>query len=141
MAEAEKKVTEKKEAQAAPKKKTGLIVGIIAGIAAVGLAIFLIIQIATGGRMPVGDYKLTGMEENGTDASSSIALMEAFGITYKIKIEDGSKGKMTIAGEEKEFTYDGKKIKTDEGEMDYTFKDDKLTLKQDDTTMTFTLQK
>ena len=98
-------------------KKTGLYVGIGAAVVAV-IAIVVIVLFATGvigGKSIVGRYELTGLRQaDGTDASSTLALMKAFGMTLTVDFNADKTGKMvTTSGDQKqevEFTWDDEKI-------------------------------
>lgn len=159
------KTVEAKENKEATKKgeecnkcNKNFIVGAIIGgitllIAAILIVVFVVIK-PFDNKM-IGKYDLTGIFADGKDQSDSLALMKAFGVTMEIEVTDDKNGKLVISGQDVKFTYDKNQlhfdmesIQDDEDSMfeltegfkkdaDYTFKDDKITLKTDDSDLTF----
>ena len=134
-----------------PCNKKGWIIGGIIAAVLIIVAIIVFAVIKPFSKSLVGDYELTGLiSSEGEDQSSSLALMKAFGISPELKITDGKSGTMTISDESVKFTYDGKKFyfeaeNEDDSEAskesEYSFKDDQITLKSDDSDMIFTKKK
>ena len=116
-------------------KKTGLYVGICAAVVAV-IAIVVIVLFATGvigGKSIVGHYELTGLKQaDGTDASSTLALMKAFGMTITADFNADKTGKIsTTSGDQTqdvEFTWDDQKLteKTSGESMEYKIVNGKI---------------
>jgi len=147
------KETNKNTAKDSKKSKKGLIIGcVVAAVILIAAIIALVVINPFKKVNMVGKYDLTSIVSDGEDQSSSLDLMKAFGLTYEIEITDDKNGKMNVLGEEINFTYDGKQFhfemptsEDDEGDSvevtktdsDYTFKDDKITLKYDNSEMVF----
>ncbi len=115
----------------------------------IGVIVVVVIAIATFvtlgllglfGTNISGTYDLVSMEENGEDQSSMISFMKALGMKGELVLRDDKTGTMNLFNEDgNEITYDGKKIKNKEtgDEVEYTYKDNKITLTTDGTKMVF----
>ncbi len=152
--EVKKEVTETKSEKSTEKKcNKGLIIGCIAAaVVAIVAAIIVFAVIKPFNKVNmIGKYELTGLTTDGEDQSSSLSLMKAFGISAEVEITDDKNGKMNIYGEEIDFTYDDKQFhfKVDEDDEDaevkkdtnYTYKDEKITMKSNDSEMIFSKKK
>lgn len=148
-----KENTKKTEQKADKKSKKGLIIGcIVAAVVVIAAIVALVIINPFKKASMIGKYDLTGMTADGEDQSSTLAALKAFGITAELEIIDDKNGKISIFGQDSDFTYDGKQFhfEYDEEETDseddeddeddtsvakdadYTFKDDKITIKSDE---------
>ena len=152
---AEETVKAKESKKKEEKSKKGLIIGcIVAAVVAIVAAIIVFAVVKPFGRANmVGKYELTSITANGEDQSAALALMKAFGVSAELEITDDKNGKMSLYGEDTNFTYDGKQfhfqVEENEDEetsdtkkdADYTFKDDTITMKSDNSEMVFTKKK
>lgn len=141
------KANKEEKATKTEKKKfsKGAIIGCIAGaVVLIAIIVALIIINPFKRASMIGKYDLTGMTSNGEDQSSMIEALKAFGVTAELEITDDRNGKINIFGDSSDFTYDNKQFhfefKSDEEDddeeidismkdADYSFKDDKITIK------------
>jgi hypothetical protein len=91
----------------------------------------------------VGDWKLTGMEENGEATSAEdLKLMEDMGLTITLSVKDDKSFSLNVMGEEMSGTWEAKSASeatfTVEGQsVPATLANGVLTLEQDGTKMMF----
>lgn len=153
----EKKENKESKDSKCSKSKKGLIIGcIIAGIVLIAAIVTLVIINPFKKANMIGKYELVGLISDGKDQTESIPTMKAFGISLEVEITDNTKGKLTIFGENIDFTYDKDNIHFDLGSLDsdqvevtdgfqkdtpYTFKDEKLVIKSNKSEMTFSKKK
>lgn len=113
-------------------------------ITALALVLVLIFALAAcggkGGAVP-GTYKLTGMMQDGEDLSEQIAAMEALGMEITLVLKEDGTGYLNMLGEQADLTWDAKSITVEGDAEPYTVDGDSLTLKEGNTSMTFTLKK
>ena len=154
--------TEEKGSSSEKKCNKGLIIGAIIGAIAIVIAIILIIVfvvIKPFSKNMVGKYELTGLITDGKDQSSSLDLMKAFGITMEVEVTDDKNGKLIVYGQDVNFTYDNDKLHFDikedlsneesgleitndfKKDADYTYKDEKITIKTNGSEMVFSKKK
>lgn len=157
MAEKTKETKNTKDTKETKKCKKGLIIGcVVAAIVVIAAIIALVVINPFKKVNMVGKYELSGLVSDGEDQSDSLALLKAFGMSYELEITDDKNGKITVLGHDVDFTYDGKQFHFDSSifddeddeddgdstevvkkDADYTFKDDKITIKSEDDEMVF----
>ncbi len=129
-----KKSNEKKKSCKKP-----LIIGIvIILVAAIVTLIILGINGVFDNRS--GTYEIVSMEKDGEDQSSMINFMKALGMSGTITFNSDKTGTINLFSEESQpITYDNSKIKSNDetGDLEYTYKDGKITIVMDGATMTF----
>lgn len=135
--------------------KKGLIIGcIIAAVVVIAAIIALIVINPFKKASMVGKYDLTGMTSNGEDQSEALSALKAFGIDAELEVYDDKSGAINIFGQDSKFTYDNNKfyfensiseddedVEEDDSinrEAEYSFKDNKITIKAEDEEMVFT---
>ena len=141
MAETKIETAEKVEKAVMSKTTRNVIIGVVIALVVLVVGIFVAGQIASNSR--VGTYKLTGMEENGTDESSTISVFESLGMTFKLEMQNDNKGKLTMYGDEKEMTYTDTEIKYGDESVKYEYKNGEviITVGEGDSTAKFTFTK
>lgn len=128
-----------KPAKKSNKKNKGLIIGIIAAAGAVVIAAVVIVLIFIFSRPNlVGTYKLTGIERNGEDQSSSISILEGLGMSATMELKDDKSGNLDLFGEKSDLNYDDKNITINGAASEYEFKDGKLSLEKNGSKLIFT---
>ena len=96
---------------------------------------------ASGGKSPVGYYKLTGMSENGEPVSEEdLAALDVLGLAVALEIREGGGGILTLFGEESEITWDENNITIEGTETPYTFDGKTLSMEEDGMALIFTLE-
>ena len=93
----------------------------------------------------VGVYKLTNMVSNSEEDADTdfMAMLEAFGVTYYMTIEEGGAGNMDIMGEKTTVNWTDAELTLvdeesgDSESMPYAYADGVLTVKMEEGTMTF----
>lgn len=113
-------------------------------ITALALALILVFALvacggSSGGAKP-GTYKLTGMVQDGEDLSDQITEMEAYGLSISLVLNEDKTGYLEMYGEQMDLTWDEKNLTVDGDAQPYTMEGDNLILKEDETSLTFTLQ-
>ncbi|MBR3690654.1 MAG: hypothetical protein IKL97_06105 [Eggerthellaceae bacterium] len=90
-----------------------------------------------------GDWKLSGMEDaSGVTSEEDIAMLEAFGMTIKLSLADDKSAKLDLAGEVMTGTWEAKSatecaVTLDGETVTATLSDDKLVMKDGESSMTF----
>ena len=85
-----------------------------------------------------GTYKLVEMKEGETTISAD--LLKTVGIEYKLTVKDDKTATLDMGDTKQSLKYDDKYFYAADSEamkMSYTFKNGKITMKQDDSSMTF----
>ncbi len=106
--------------------------------------VFSLVACSSGGGggkpSPVGSYTLSGMEENGEAKSQEdLDLLASMGLTLTMEVREDKTGMMDLFGEQLEFEWDDESIIVDGVKQPYTFDGTTLTMENDGTKMTFTL--
>ena len=89
-------------------------------------------------KMSTGKYKLVEMKQGDTTISKD--LLKAAGVEYTLTIKDGNKAVLDMGTEKEELEYDSKSFYPEgdkSNKASYTYKDGKITIKADSTSMTF----
>ena len=137
-----------------PNKKGLIICCIVAAVVVIAAIIALIVINPFKKASMVGKYDLTGMTSNGEDQSEALSALKAFGINAELEVYDDKSGAINIFGQDSKFTYDNNKfyfensiseddedVEEDDSinrEAEYSFKDNKITIKAEDEEMVFT---
>jgi len=110
------------------------------------LALMLIVCLAScgGDAKEIGSYDLESMTEDGTTMTLKELkdMYDAYGVAFPefslVLNKDGT-GKMTVAGETQNINWDAKAktMSHDNETINYTFKDNKITLSEDGTSLVF----
>jgi len=110
------------------------------------LALMLIVCLAScgGDAEEIGSYDLESMTEDGTTMTLKELkdMYDAYGVAFPefslVLNKDGT-GKMTVAGETQNINWDAKAktMSHDNETINYTFKDNKITLSEDGTSLVF----
>ena len=136
--EAAEKTTDKVNTNSEQKNKLVLvIVGIVVSIAAIIGITFGVVNLIKGPDIS-GTYELTGLEENGEDQSSSISLYNALGLTFSLELKSDHTGTISVFGQSNDLTYDRNKMKYEDSEVEYTYKDGAITLETESVKLIFT---
>lgn len=86
-----------------------------------------------------GTYEIVAMVSEGKETSDEdLALMKSKGLTCTLTLEPGGTGVMDLFGEKTELTWDAEAISTGGKEYWYACEGDRLTVKNGDSTLTFT---
>ena len=130
---ADKPATRKAESR----KHFGVFIGIIIA-AVVAVAAAVVCFICFGRQNLVGTYKLTGIERDGEDQSSSISILEGLGMKATMELKDDKTGEMDLFGEKSEVKYDNNQITINNNATDYEYKDGKFSTTINGAKLTFT---
>lgn len=106
-------------------------------------ALSLVLLLAGCGRVlnqeAVGSYQLTGMaDEDGTDMTDQLDLLEAFGYTVWLDLEEDGTGTMNQFGELTEVKWTNSYIEVGNVRSGYRLDGDELVMKTQDGTWTLT---
>lgn len=143
-----KKTTRKTTKKAAPAKRTtarkseskkhlGVFIGIIAA-AVVAVVVAAVCFICFSKPKVVGTYKLTGIERDGEDQSSSISILEGLGMKATLELKEDKTGELDLFGDKSEVKYDNKQITINGASTDYTYKDGKFSMEDNGAKLIFT---
>ena len=141
MAEKKAKDTKKTETKKVDAKKCDkkecnkckpVFIGIIC-VAVAAVVTFVILGLCGvfNGPKIAGEYELVDMQKDGESQALVLSLMKSFGISPTLTLKEDKTGSMNLSGESaEEITYTDKKIKSkDSGdEIEYTYKDGKITI-------------
>ena len=148
MAEKKAKETKKVDTKSDGKecnKGSKIALFTIIGVAVVAVATFIILGVCGvfGAKVPpAGDYELVDIVKDGESQASMLSLIKAFGVSPSLKVNNDKTGKLNMTGEsdsEEEVEFTEKKIKSKSSgeEVDYTYKDNKVTITADGSDMVF----
>ena len=93
---------------------------------------------SSGKEMATGKYTLVEMTQGDTKITKD--LLKAAGVEYTLTIKDGKKAVMDMGYSKQDMKYDDKYFYSEDDKSDkasYTYKDGKITIKADSTSMTF----
>ena len=131
----EKKATKttKTSEKESSKSNKPLIIGIVA-VAVVAAATFIILGVCGvfGGKNLTGKYELVDIVSDGESQTSSMELLKAFGMSAEMELRSDKTGTMSMYGEDTDVKWDDKTITSDGESAEYSFKDNKLTIKSKD---------
>ena len=83
-------------------------------------------------------YEITAMISEGKETpAEDLALLKSKGLTCTIVLYPDGTGVLNLFGEETDLTWDEKTISTDKKTMPYSRKDDRLTLTDGNSSLTF----
>lgn len=140
-------------AAAPAKKKTGLIIGLIAGAVVIIAGVVIALVLILNRPKLEGTYVLSDIESEEADSESTaagLALLKAFGanIEFEAKGDGKCEMKVSVMGQEQnsECTYTDKTITTvdEDGKtetVDYSVDGDKLTMKNEGASIIFEKKK
>ena len=83
----------------------------------------------------IGTYKGIEMKEGKTTYNEE--TLDKLGVAFTLEVKKDGKAVLNLAGEKTELTYNSKYFKNDDGRSEYKFKNNKIIMTSDDTSMTF----